>query len=115
MKQESIFKAQNDKAIKRKYIRANTYNFLLQQKKINDREVLQREHLILLAMLYGQFIEEGRKSIKDYKQLTMRELESEIKIRILMLRGERLRLVKKDKELRERQEREFLERLKRNK
>lgn len=114
MKQESNFKRQNNLFKASKYIKSNIYNYAVQNKKVNDIAIIQREHLIILAMIYGGLIEDGKRTINDYKFMNMRSFGSELSLRTLMLKSERLRLEKADKAERMARERDLFEQLKRN-
>jgi hypothetical protein len=60
-------------------------NFLYQSFTRQYREVLFTEVLSILILLYGQHLQEGTKSIKDYGDITAAEINREILVRTLMV------------------------------
>lgn len=89
-------------------------NYLLQQQRTDLVESMATEYLSVLSILYGYQIEQGLRRVSDYGNMTMLEAENEIRIRTVMLRGQRVR---KQRELREEMaenERKLLEQLKRS-
>lgn len=88
-------------------------NFRLNKQTRNIQESLATEYLSILAILYGDQIESGIKRISDYGTLTMLDAENELRIRMMMMKGQRLRKKKDLKEEHEAQEQAMLEQLKR--
>ncbi len=75
---------------------------------------LTSEYLSLLAILYGDHIESGVKRISDYRAMTMLDAENELKLRTMMMRGQRLRKKRMLMEEHQENERALLEQLKRS-
>lgn len=88
-------------------------NYLLQQQRVETIEALAFEYINILAILYGVFIEQGTQRIRDYGSMTMLEAENELRLRMYMYRGQRIR--KKRQLLADHQENEriMMEELKR--
>lgn len=90
------------------------FNFLVQQQRVELIESIANEYLSVLSLLYGYHIEQGTKRVSDYGDMTMLDAENEIRVRTIMMRGQRIR---KQRELREEMaenERKLLEQLKRS-
>lgn len=66
-----------------------TVSFRIEQGRRKNREVVAEESLILTAMLYGALIEDGRKSIQDYKNMTGAGFNRELRLRSIMYSSER--------------------------
>jgi hypothetical protein len=64
----------------------------IQQQRIDINTLLRNEYLQLIVMLYGFQIEQGIKTFNDFKKLTMRDLESNIRLRTVILKNEKARL-----------------------
>ena len=89
-------------------------NFLLNQQRIDLIESITNEHLSVLAVLYGDQIEMGVRRVSDYRNMTMLDAEQELRVRTMMLKGQRLR---KKRELNEQyaaDERALMEQLKKS-
>lgn len=97
-----------------KHIKMQAVNFLLQQQRIQLVDNITDEYLSILAILYGDQIQTGVKRISDYGNMTMLEAENELRVRTLMLRGDRLRTKRKLKEEHDTAERELMEQLKKS-
>jgi hypothetical protein len=88
-------------------------NFRLNKQAREIQEALSSEYLSILAILYGDQIESGIKRISDYGTLTMLDAENELRIRMMMMKGQRMRKKRELKEEHEAQEQAMLEQLKR--
>lgn len=89
-------------------------NFKLNKQRIQLIDNITNEYLSILAILYGDQIESGIRRISDYKDMTMLEAENELRVRTIMMKGQRLRTKRKLKEEHDEAERELMERLKRS-
>ncbi len=88
-------------------------NFRLNKIRRDNTKALSEEYLSILAILYGDQIELGVKRVHQYGMMTMLEAENELRVRTIMLKGQRLRRKRELKEQHERNEREMMEELKR--
>jgi hypothetical protein len=66
-------------------------------RRISDLEAVRQEYLTFLVILYGEQIESGTKSVRDYGKYTMADMQSEIILRQTMYTA---RIHRKQKELR---------------
>ncbi len=95
----------------------NSYNpyqsvtYQIESMKNRSRKALLQEYLIFLATLYGGSIQDGTKSIQDYKHLTMQEVRIEIQLRTKMLRNSTNAKIRKHVETEKRKQDEILRRL----
>lgn len=89
-------------------------NFLLNRQRIDLVNNITNEYLSMLAILYGDQIEQGTKRVSDYGNMTMLEAENELRVRTLMMRGQRLRAKRRLQEEHEENERALLEQLKKS-
>lgn len=89
-------------------------SFKLNKQAREIQQALATEYLSILAILYGDKIESGTKRIADYGMLTMLEAENELRIRMMMMKGQRMRKKKDLREEHEAQEQAMLEQLKRS-
>lgn len=80
-------------------------------RRLNTR-IKATEYLSILSMLYGTKIDSGAVSIQTYKNMTMLDAASEIKVRTMMLRGETNQKLRSIKETDKRKEADLLKRLK---
>ncbi len=67
-------------------IDTRTYAYKVQKARRELIEVMQNEVYIFLSTLFGNHIEEGRKRIADFGDMTMFDVGSEIKLRTQMMR-----------------------------
>jgi len=74
---------------------------------------LSTEYLQMLAILYGDQIQSGTIRTSAYNTMTMLEVADELRIRTMMMRGERLRKKRRLTEEHAANEAALLERLKR--
>lgn len=89
-------------------------NFLLNKQRISVIDNITNEYLSMLAILYGDQIEMGTKRVSDYGTMTMLEAENELRVRTMMLRGQRMRKKRELKEEHEANERALMEQLKKS-
>lgn len=68
-----------------------TNNYVLQSLRNKNVQSLATEYLYIIAMLYGEDIETGKKRVIDFNTMTMLEAENELHIRAVMMRAERAR------------------------
>lgn len=91
---------------------AMNFNLSKQRKDLIDH--IATEYLSMLAILYGDQIEMGTKRVSDYGDMTMLEAENELRVRTLMLRGQRMRKKRELKEEHDAAEAALLEQLKKS-
>lgn len=89
-------------------------NFRLNKQRRDLIESLTNEYLSMLAILYGDQIEMGTKRVSQYGNMTMLEAENELRVRTMMLRGQRMRMKRKLKEEHAENERALMEQLKKS-
>jgi len=89
-------------------------SFLLNQQRIELIDNVTNEYLSMLAILYGDQIEQGTKRISDYGNMTMLEAENELRVRTIMMKGQRMRVKRKLQEEHEANEKALMEQLKRS-
>ncbi len=90
-------------------------NFQLEVAHSKFIESLSLEYLQMLSILYGSQIYNGEKRTSDYNNMTMLEVADELRIRTLMMKGDRIRRKKQLREEHAANEAEMMERLKRSK
>jgi hypothetical protein len=95
-------------------IKTQAGNFQLQQQRLLLVENITDEYLSILAILYGDQIQSGTKRVSEYGNMTMLEAENELRVRTLMMRGDRLRTKRKLKEEHDAAEKELMEQLKKS-
>lgn len=66
-------------------------NFRINRQRLQLIDNLSTEYLSIIAILYGDQIETGVKRISNYGDMTMLEAENELRVRMLMMRGLRMR------------------------
>jgi len=91
-----------------------SYNFQLEVARNKFIDALASEYLQMLSILYGTQIYSGEKRTSEFNDMTMLEVADELRIRTLMLKGDRLRKKRKLQEEHARNEADLLERLKRS-
>jgi CII-binding regulator of phage lambda lysogenization HflD len=89
-------------------------NFKLNQQRIQLIDSITNEYLSMLAILYGDQIEMGTKRISDYRDMTMLEAENELRVRTMMMKGQRMRTKRKLREEHEAAEKALMEQLKKS-
>jgi hypothetical protein len=75
-------------------------------------DITNLERYILLSVFYGLHIEDGIKRVKDYNDMTMYDMGSELKIRIQRLEGQNKARIKQHFEDEEKKVKDLLEKLK---
>lgn len=95
-------------------IRTQAVNFNLNDQRMQLVTSIATEYLSMLTILYGDQIEMGTKRVSDYGNMTMLEAENELRVRTLMMKGQRLRTKRKLKEEHEANEAALLEQLKKS-
>lgn len=97
-----------------KIVQTQATNFLLN----NQRQLLiasmTNEYLSMLAILYGDQIEMGVKRVSDFGKMTMLDAENELRVRTMMMKGQRMRKKRELREEHEAAEAELLEQLKKS-
>ena len=91
----------------------DSINFNIDRKRSEQVEAMSTEYLSLLTILYGHFIRSGEKMIKHYHHLRMSDIETELQIRTIMVRGDISRKQRQIKEEHSAAEQQMLEELKR--
>lgn len=89
-----------------------TTNYILQSLRKQNVQSLATEYLYIIAMLYGQDIDSGRKRVTDFNTMTMLKAENELRIRAMMMHAERVRRKKKLTEQHKANEDAMIQRLK---
>ena len=89
-----------------------TTEFLINKQRHELINHVAFEYLSILAILYGDQIDSGIRRVSSFGKMTMLEAENELRIRTMMLRGQRMR--RKRELLKEHQDAEtaMMERLK---
>lgn len=100
--------------MKRAKMKTQAMNFKLNSQRRQLIESMSTEYLSILAILYGDQIEMGTRRISHYGNMTMLEAENEIRVRTMMMKGQRLRKKRQLKEEHDEAERELMERLKKS-
>lgn len=90
------------------------YNFQIEVSRNKMIDALSNEYLQMLSILYGTQIYNGEKRTSDYNDMTMLEVADELRIRTLMMQGDRLRKKRQLQEEHSRNEADLLERLKKS-
>ena len=90
-------------------------SFLLNDQRIKLIDNVSTEYLSILAILYGDQIEQGLKRVSDYGSMTMLEAENEFRVRTIMMRGQIARKKKMLMDEHKDAERVLMERLKASK
>lgn len=91
-----------------------TFNFQVQQQRVELIESIATEYLSVLSLLYGYHIEQGTRRVSDYGDMTMLDAENELRVRTIMMRGQRMRKQRELREEMQENERKLLEQLKRS-
>lgn len=89
--------------------------FLLNKQRMALINNVSHEYLSIIAILYGDQIETGVRRIQHYRNMTMLEAENEIRIRSMMVRGQRMNRKRQLRKEHEDSEQAMLEELKRSK
>ena len=100
--------------MKQSKLKTQATNFLLNRNRMTFINTLAYEYLSILAILYGDQIESGLKRVSNFGDMTMLEAENEFHLRMLMMRGQRLRTKRKLKEEHAANEAALMEQLKRS-
>lgn len=93
----------------------DSFNYKLEVARNQVTQSLSMEYLQMLAILYGSHIYSGEKRTSDYNNMTMLEVADELRIRTIMMKGERMRKKRQLREEHAANEAELMERLKRSK
>ena len=91
-----------------------SYNFKLEVARNKFLDAVATEYLQMLSILYGAHIYSGEKRTSDYSNMTMLEVADELRIRTLMMQGDRLRKKRQMQEEHARNEADLLERLRKS-
>lgn len=89
-----------------------TFSYQLEVSRRRNRRIIAEEFLSFIGMLYQDQIESGYKRIKDFKDMTMFDIQHEIILRTDIIARESKRKIRRQKEEQDRKEKQLLEHLK---
>lgn len=93
----------------------NPYQSSAYQQEVLRRrtiDLLSTEFYVFLSTFYGNYIEDGTKRIKDYRDMTFFDVTSELRLRVQMIRAMNNNKVKHHFEEDRKKQIELLEKLK---
>lgn len=85
--------------------------FQIERIKSRMPKQLAEEYLVLLTTLYGRRFEEGVVRVKDYHDMTMRDIADEIVLRTKIMRADNTRKIEKQKEKEKKEQEEAIREL----
>lgn len=97
----------------KKYNPRQSITFQIEDVRNKTRAVLSEEYMIFLINLYGHLIQDGTKTIKDFKKMTMLDVRSELVLRTKAMRGDTNAKIRAYKEKEQKKQDELLRKLSR--
>jgi len=87
-------------------------SYKIEMARRKNRLAIAEEYLTFIGILYQDQIESGHKRISDFKNMTMFDIEDEIKLRTKIITADNARKIKKQQEDAEKREKQLLDHLK---
>lgn len=88
------------------------WSYQIEIARNKNRAIIREEYLTFIHVLYRNQIENGYKRIKDFKDMTMLDIQNEIMLRTRIIAGDNQRELDKQKEAQKRYEQQLLEHFK---